>query len=402
MTDLLLTGIGQLVTNDPEREGLLGLIADAAVAMKAGRVAWVGPEADVLPEFREYPELDCAGRAALPGFVDAHTHLVFAGDRSEEFARRLRGERYEDILASGGGIQATVAATRAATAATLMAQATRRAQRMLATGTTTVEVKSGYGLDVDTELRQLEVASSLGDVTRIDVVPTFLAHVVPTEYGDDRAGYLDLIVEEMLPAVSPLARYCDVFCDDAAFTVDEARRILQAASEHGLGARLHAEQLSHSGGAALAAEVRAASADHLDHVTPADLAALAAAGSVAVLLPAVSLSMRTAAPPARAVWDAGIPLAIATDCNPGTAYVESMQLVIALATLEAGLTPEEAVWAATRGGALAVEAPDKGIIRPGAFADLVVLEADRYLDIPYRPGTDLVRMVIKDAAVVVG
>jgi len=402
MTDLLLTGIGRLVTNDPDRSGLLGVVTDAAVAVKGGRVAWVGAEAEVLREFREFRELDCGGRTVTPGFVDCHTHLVFGGDRADEFARRLRGESYEDIMAAGGGIQSTVEATRASSASGLLNQAVRRAKRMLGTGTTTVEVKSGYGLNLDTELRMLEVAAGIAEVLSIDVVTTFLgAHVVPAEYRDDRDAYVRLLIDEMLPAAAGKAAFCDVFCDDGAFTVEEARRILAAAAGHGMRPRLHANQLGHSGGAALAAEIGAVSADHLDHITATDIEGLYAAGTVAVLFPTVSLSLRLDPPPARALWNAGVPVAIATDCNPGTSYVENMLLVIAIATLTAGLTPEEAMWAATRGGARALDLDDKGWIKPGAAADLVMLEADSYVEIPYRPGTDLVRMVIKDGEPVV-
>jgi imidazolonepropionase len=402
MTDLLLTGIGELVTNDPDRDGLLGPVINAAVAVKNGRVAWVGPEAEVLREFRELPELDCAGRAVIPGFVDSHTHLIFGGNRADEFARRLRGETYEEIMAAGGGIMSTVASTRATDTSTLLDEAVRRAQRMLGTGTTTVEVKSGYGLDAETELRMLEVANSISEYVPIDVVTTFLgAHVVPAEYRDDREAYVRLVIDEMLPVAAALASFCDVFCEDGAFTVDEARRILTAAAGHGLAARLHANQLGHSGGAALAAEIGAVTADHLDNLTDGDIAGLRAAGTVGVLFPTVSLSLRLDPPPARELWDAGVPVAIATDCNPGTSYVENMQFVIAIATLTAGLTPEEAVWAATRGGARALQLDDKGWIKPGSAADLVMLEADSYLEIPYRPGTDLVRMVIKGGEAVV-
>lgn len=396
MTDLLLTGIGQLVTNDPDRDGLLGVVNDAAVAIKDGRVAWVGQADDLLREFRRMPEIDCDGRAVIPGFVDCHTHLVFGGNRAEEFARRLRGESYEDIMAGGGGIQSTVTATRASSTSSLTTQAVRRARRMLGTGTTTVEVKSGYGLDLETELRMLEVAAAIPDLVPIDVVRTFLgAHVVPTAYRDDREAYVQEVIQHMLPAAAAHADFCDVFCDDGAFGVDEARRILAAAAGLGLGTRLHANQLAHSGGAALAAEIGAVSADHLDHLTEADVAGLQAAGTVAVLFPTVSLSLQLAPPPARQLWDGGVPVAIATDCNPGTSYVENMQLVVAAATLTSDLSPEEALWAATRGGARALLKEDRGWIIPGAAADLVMLEADGYVEIPYRPGTDLVRMVIK-------
>jgi len=399
--DLLLTGIGELVTNSAEAPGGLGLVRDAAVAIKDGRVAWVGSAADLPAAQRQLEAFDVQGRSVVPGFVDAHTHLVFAGDRAEEFARRLRGESYESILASGGGIHSTVAATRAASFDELVAAGRERAMRLLRQGTTTVEVKSGYGLDTETEVRMLEAARAVGERTPIDVVLTYLgAHVVPRDI--DRGDYLDLVTGEMLDACVPLARYCDVFCDRGAFTVDEARRVLLAGLEGGLRPRIHAEQLAHTGAARLAAEMGAASADHLDHATPEDAVALREAGVVAVLLPAASFSLGAPQAPARMLWDAGVTVALATDCNPGTSYVESMPFVVALACLEMGLTPEEALWAATRGGALALEEPDKGWLVEGAVADLVVLEAPSYRHLPYRPGSDLVWAVIKDGTVVAG
>ena len=398
--DLLLTGIGELVTNSAEAPGGLGLVRDAAVAIKDGRVAWVGSAADLPAAHRGLDPFDVAGRAVVPGFVDAHTHLVFAGDRADEFARRLAGEDYEAILASGGGIHSTVTATRAASFDELVAAGRERAMRLLRQGTTTVEVKSGYGLDVETEVRMLEAARAVGERTPIDVVLTYLgAHVVPRDI--DRGDYLDLVTGEMLDACVPLARYCDVFCDRGAFTVEEARRVLLAGLEGGLRPRLHAEQLAHTGAARLAAEMGAASADHLDHAPPEDAVALREAGVVAVLLPAASFSLRTPQAPARMLWDAGVTVALATDCNPGTSYVESMPFVIALACLEMGLTPEEALWAATRGGALALEEPDKGRVVEGAVADLAVLDAPSYRHLPYRPGSDLVWAVVKDGTVVV-
>lgn len=399
--DLLLTGIGELVTNAPRSPDLVGATHDAVVAIRAGRVAWAGPAADLPGGFEDLARFDVGGRAVVPGFVDAHTHLVFAGDRSDEFCRRLRGESYEEILASGGGIHATVQATRAASLEHLVETASARAWRLLRQGTTTIEVKSGYGLDTETEVKILEAARAVGERVPLDIVPTFLgAHVVAR--GAERSAYLDLVTGEMLAACAPLARYCDVFCDRGAFTVEEARRVLHAGREAGLRPRLHVEQLARTGGARLAAEVGAASADHLDHATPEDAAALRQAGVVAVLLPAVSFSMRAPQAPARMLWDAGVTVGLATDCNPGTSYVESMPFVIALACLEMGLTPEEALWAATRGGALALDEPDKGWVVEGAVADLAVLDAPSYRHLPYRPGGDLVWAVVKDGAVVVG
>lgn len=411
MTGLLLTGIGELVTNDPpggpggspapDAKHLLGVIHDASVAIEDGRIVWAGPSDELPGTHRRLPGLDIDGRAVLPGFVDAHTHLVFGGDRAGEFAERLTGRPYADVLASEGGIRATVQATRAASDDNLVNAATDRVTRMFHSGTTTVEVKSGYGLDVETERRQLEVAIALDAALPVDVVPTFLgAHHLPGEFTDDRDGFIEVVVEEMLPACAPLARYCDVFCDDGAFTVEEARRILVAGRTHGLEPRVHANELAASGGALLAAEVGAASADHLVHVDDADVAALADAGVVAVLLPTTSFCLRGNYAPGPELWEAGVTIALATDCNPGTSYTESMPFVIAVACVEMGLTPEQAVWAATRGGAVALEEPGKGVVAPGAVADLVLLDAPSYLHLPYRPGTNLVAGVVKDGEVV--
>lgn len=396
MSPRLLRNVGLLVTNDPERKGLLGIVTDAAVLIdEGGFVEWVGREAE-LPSGPDREEIDAGGRAVLPGFVDAHTHVVFAGDRADEFRRRLRGETYEDIMAGGGGIMSTVRATRGAETQALQRGTAQRLWRMLLTGTTTVEVKSGYGLDVRNERRLLEIANDLGARLPIDVVPTFLgAHVVPEEHREARAAYVDLVIEEMLPACAPLARFCDVFCDEGAFTVAEARRVLEAAAAHGLVPRLHADQLTASGGALLAAEVGAASADHLDHVDDSAIAAMAAAGTAAVLLPGVSLSMRLPFPDPARLLEAGITVAIATDANPGTSYVLTMPFVVALASLEMGMSVEQAVWSATRGGAIALALADRGWIGPGSAADLVLLDADTFADLAYRPDSPVVDRVIK-------
>ncbi len=398
--DLLLVGLGSIVTNDPR---LTGPILDGAIALRGGRVIWIGPERELPSRYRELATVECGGRVALPGFVDAHTHLVFAGDRAGEFERRMGGESYADIMAGGGGIGATVRATRAAEAPDLLEASLARADRMLSLGTTTVEIKSGYGLETVTERMMLEVAAEIGNRLPIDVVPTFLgAHAVPEEYRLDRDAYLWLIEEEMLPAVAPLAVYCDVFCDAGVFSVDEARRVLAAGRRHGLRPRLHANQLGDTGGLELAAEIGAVSADHLEHVTASQASFLADAGVAAVLLPGASLSMRTAQAPARVLLDAGVPIALATDCNPGTSNIESMQFIVALGVLEMGLTMDESIWAATRGGALALEEPDKGWLRVGAVADLVVLDTSHPADLAYRPDRSFTWKVIKDGRVVVG
>lgn len=396
---MLIANIGHLVTNTSGIPGDLGLVADAAVAIEGGTIAWVGPAGEVPDRFREGETLDAGGRAVLPGFVDAHTHLVFAGDRADEFARRLRGESYEQILADGGGIHRTVAATRAAAFDDLVAGATARMGRMLRAGTTTVEVKSGYGLQPMAEVSMLAAARAGAAATGMSVVGTFLgAHVVPR--GTERDAYVRYVVRDMLPGAASYARFCDVFVDRGAFTVDDARTIFSAAAAHGMTPRLHAEQLTHTGAALLAAEVGAASADHLDRATEDDARALAAAGVVATLLPAASFSMRSPQAPGRMLWDAGVTVALATDCNPGTSYVESMPFVIALACVEMGLTPEEAVWAATLGGARSLRLDDRGKVVPGAVADLVILDADSHVHLPYRPATNLTWKVLKGGAVV--
>lgn len=396
---LLIRNVGSLVTNGPDVPGELGVVDDAAVAIRDGSIVWVGGDDEVPIALLRSPELDAGGRAVLPGLIDCHTHLVFGGDRADEFTARLEGSSYEEILADGGGIHSTVAATRSASIDVLVASASQRASRMLHSGTTTVEIKSGYGLTTTDEVRLLDVAATVGEQTGIGVVRTFLgAHVPDRDVTQD--AYVERVIDEMLPAVAGRAEFCDVFVDRGAFSVELARRIFLAASECGLAPRLHAEQLSHTGAAALAAEVGAASADHLDHATPADAVALAASGVVAVMLPGAGLSMRTQQAPARMLWDAGVSVALATDCNPGTSYVESMQMVIALACLQMGLTPDEAVWAATRGGARSLRRDGLGIIRPGAAADLLILDAPSHRHIPYRPGTDLTWKVIKDGAVV--
>ena len=363
-----------------------------AVHLAGGRVRAVVPEADLSPSggAADVAELDAAGRAVIPGFVDAHTHLVFAGDRAAEFAARLEGRPYE-----AGGIMATVAATRAASFEALVDTTVSRADACLAGGTTTIEVKSGYGLDTVTERRLLEVVAAAGERTAAELVPTFLgAHLAP------EPGYVDLVVEEMLPACAGLAVSCDAFCDEGALTVDEARRVLEAGRRHGLAPRLHAEELAHTGGALLAAEVGCVSADHLVHATPDDARSLAAAGVVAVLLPATSFSLRSAYAPATMLRDAGVTLALATDCNPGTSYTTSMPFVVALACSAYGLPVDEGVRAATEGGARALGRADVGHLRPGGAGDLVVLDAESWVDLAYRPGAPLVAEVVKGGRVV--
>jgi imidazolonepropionase len=404
--DFLLTGAGQLVTADPGLgSGPLGLVERGAVAAAQGTVVFSGPEA-AMPDLPIAPgcdRIDAGGRSVVPGFVDAHTHLVFAGDRADEFAARLRGVGYEQALAAGGGIHRTVRDTRAAGDAELERATADRLVQAGAHGTTTIEVKSGYGLTVDDERRSLEVVARLAGRTPIDLVPTFLgAHLIPAEFADDRAGYLDLLVQEMLPACAPLAEFVDAFCDRGALTVAESRRVLAAGRRHGLKTKLHANELGPTGGAWLAAEQGCVSADHLLFLDHAEAAALARAGTVAVLLPGTSFLLRTGeVAPVRVLRETRVTLALGTDCNPGTCYCESMQLVIALACIHGGLTPEEALLAATSGAARAVGRREiAGRLAPGAACDLVVLSGRSYLDLAYHLGVNLAHVVVKHGRVV--
>lgn len=391
MSDLFLTGIGQLTTNTGPP------VADAVVAVAEGMITYAGAATDAPDQTGE--RYDCDGMAVIPGFVDAHTHLVFAGDRSNEFARRLAGESYADIAASGGGILSTVTATRDTSEDELFELAADRVWRMIRTGTTTLEIKSGYGLDLETELRQLAVARRIGEELPITVRTTFLGgHSVPPEFRNDRVGYVDLLIDEMLPAAAPHADYCDVFVEEGVFSVEEARRIFGRGAELGLGARVHSEQLGHSGGAALAAEIGAVSADHLDHVTREDAGALARAGVFAVLVPGASYTLRSSQAPGPMLLDEGCAIALATDCNPGTSYFESMSPILSLAVVQMGLTVDQAITAATLGGARSLGFDDRGYIAPGAVADLVVLDAPSAAHLVYRPGADLVRQTVKGGA----
>ena len=351
----------------------------ALLADGEGRVVAVGPDADVPVGPPGCERVDCGGRTALPGLVESHTHIVYAGDRLLDFRERCAGVSYEAIAARGGGIQTTVRATRAASEDELLVGALRRLDALVANGATTVEVKSGYGLDVATELKMLRVIRRLDEIHPVDVVPTFLgAHTVPTAFGVGRDDYLDQLVGEMLPQVveQDLAAFCDVFCEDGAFTVAESRRVLEAAAESGLALKIHAEQLVRTGGASLAAELGAVSADHLDRISAEDIEKLAAAGTVATLLPSATLFLGGARhAPGRALLDAGATVALSTDCNPGSAHTANLLLVGTLACVQMGLAPLEALRALTWGGACALARQEElGALRPGAWADLVLLD----------------------------
>jgi imidazolonepropionase len=409
---VLLTDIGLLVTNarhgeidsaelddaqpgtardETPDERRLGLLRDAAVLLAGDRVRWVGaarhaPAADRV--------VDVGGRAVVPGFVDSHTHLMFAGDRAAEFAARMAGRPY-----GAGGIASTVAATRAASDDTVRANLARHVAEALRQGTTTLETKSGYGLDTEQELRALRIARERED---IDAVTFLGAHVVPAEYAGRSDAYVDLVTGPMLDACASHADWVDVFCERGAFDADQTRAVLDAARAHGLPTRLHANQLGHGPGVRLAVEYGAASADHCTYLSDADVEALAGSSTVATLLPAVEFSTRSPYPDARRLLDAGAVVALATDCNPGSCYSSSMALCVALAVRETHMTPAEAVWSATAGGAAALRREDVGRLVPGARADVLVLDAPSYLYLAYRPGVPLVHQVWRAGKLVGG
>ncbi|WP_314149574.1 imidazolonepropionase [uncultured Leifsonia sp.] len=375
----LLTGIGELVTLDPQHDGPLGVVADAALLTVDGRVEWTGP-ASAAPREDADEVLDARGAAVIPGFVDSHTHLVFGGDRSAEFEARMAGRPY-----SAGGIRSTVAATRAASDDGLRARLAGFVAELHAQGTTTFEIKSGYGLTVDDEARILRLAREVTEET------TFLgAHVVPAEFADDPDAYVDVVTGPMLDACAPHARWVDVFCERGAFSVEQSRRVLTAGAERGLGVRVHASQLAPGDGVALAVELDAASVDHCTYLTDADVERLAASETVATLLPGVEFSTRQPYPDARRLIDAGVSVALASDCNPGSSFTSSLPFCIAVAVRDMGMTVAEALRAATLGGALALRRSDVGHLRRGARADYAVLDAPSHVHLAYRPGVPLI------------
>jgi imidazolonepropionase len=394
VTALLLTGIAELTTNTADGDDPCGTVSDAAVLMVDGRIAWTGPASDAPAAIARAGEargsaepeievVDVGGRAVLPGFVDSHTHLVFGGDRSDEFEARMAGRRYE-----AGGIRRTVAATRAALEADLRARLAGFVAELHAQGTTTFEIKTGYDLTLEGEVRLARLAA---EVTR---EVTFLgAHVVPPEYADDRDAYVDLVCGPMLDAVRTHARWIDVFCETGAFTPAETDRILRAGAAAGLGMRVHGNQLHHGEGVALAVAHGAASVDHCTYLSDDDVRALAGSDTVATLLPGVEFSTKHPYPDARRLIDAGVTVALASDCNPGTSFTSSMPLMIALAVREMGMTVAEAVWAATAGGARALRRDDIGHLGIGARADLIVLDAPSRAHLAYRPGVPLIESV---------
>jgi imidazolonepropionase len=392
VSSTVIDRIGTLVTNDPSLgRGPLGVLEDAALVLQDGAVTWAGPRT-ALPEGAGDVRVDAEDRAVLPGFVDSHGHLVFAGDRAAEFAARMTGEPY-----GAGGIATTVAATRAASDDELRRRTAALVTEALRSGTTTIESKSGYGLTVDDERRSVAVAAEhTAEVTFLG------AHVVPPEFTGRADDYVRLVCGDMLDACAPHARWIDVFCDRGAFDREQTREILRAGVARGLVPRLHANQLQRGPGARLAVEFDAASADHLTHLTDADVDALAGGRTVATLLPGAEFSTRSPYPDARRLLGAGITVALATDCNPGSSYTTSMPFCIALAVREMRMTPEEAVWAATAGGARALRRTDVGHLGVGARADVLLLDAPSYLHLAYRPGVQLVGAVWQAGRRVVG
>jgi imidazolonepropionase len=380
---IAITNIGSLVTNDPSLgPGILGELTNAALVIENEKVVWVGNSISVPVTDQQ---IDAEGKAVIPGFVDSHAHLLFAGERSAEFQARMKGEKY-----SAGGIKSTVAATRAATDAELEQNMLRLVKEMQRSGITTFETKSGYGLTTLDETRALEIAS------RHTTETTFLgAHVVPSEYAGGEDKYVELVTGEMLDSVLPHAKWIDVFCDQGAFNLDQARQILQAGKNKGLLPRIHANQLTQGGGVQLAVELDCASADHCTHLSDGDIEALAGSNTVATLVPGAEFSTRAIYPNATRLFDAGVNVALATDCNPGSSYTTSMPFCIAIAIREMGFTPEQALWSATMGGAKALRREDVGSLSVGQSADLVVLNAPSYLHLGYRPGVDLVSQVFK-------
>ena len=405
--DLLVYNAAQVLTvaspGGPKRGatmGQLGIVPGGAVAVRDGRVLAVGSTAALREQVQAAQTLDAGGRVVMPGFVDPHTHLVWAGERADEFEMRVAGASYMEIMARGGGIMSTVRHTRAASVDDLVTQTQPRLERMLAHGTTTVEIKTGYGLNTPDELKQMAAIRRLQAGTPATLVPTFLgAHAVPAEFMGRTDEYVDLVVEEMLPAVAELADpppFCDVFCEDGAFSLDQSRRVLESARALGFGLKIHVDEFQPLGGTRLAVELGAASADHLVCTPPDEIELLARSDTVAVALPGTPFGLgHHEYTPARALIDAGGAVALATDCNPGTCWCESMQLMIALACRYMGMTPTEAISAATINAAHAVGlGGEVGSLEPGKRADLILLDAPSYQHLGYRFGTNLVHTVI--------
>ncbi|GAA0223465.1 imidazolonepropionase [Haladaptatus pallidirubidus] len=387
-----------------EEDGSLGIYEDAAVAVVDGKVARIGATGPVT---REYPpedarlSVDASGKAVIPGFIDSHTHALFAGDRSDEFEAKLRGKTYQEILSEGGGILRTVRAVREASDEELLSNLVSQLDTMLAHGTTTVEIKSGYGLDTETELRMLKVIARADDRHAVDVIPTFMgAHAIPENRDAD--DYVDEVVEEQIPAVAEqgIAQFCDVFCEEGVFSVEQSRRVLRAGKEYGMTPKVHAEELAHIGGTQLAAELGATSADHLLYATEEDVEAVVESSVVPVLLPGTAFGLGAEFADARAFLDAGAPVAVATDFNPNC-YSQSMGFAASLSCVEMGMTPAEALVAGTKHAGMALDMEDgSGTLQPGTSGDIAVLDAPSYVHVPYNFGVNAVETVLKGGEVV--
>jgi imidazolonepropionase len=411
MMDLILYNASQIVTVAANGAGRkcgrdmrdIGVIEDGAVAVRDGRIAFVGPSDDIDISDAER-SINAYGKVVLPGFIDSHTHLVFAGAREEEFARRIAGATYAEIAASGGGINTTVKATRAASKVELTEYALHRLDSCLGFGSTTVEIKSGYGLDHENEIKLLEVINELKELHVVDIVPTFLgAHTIPFDYKERRDEYLSLLLDRMIPEVAErgLAEYCDVFVERGAFTVDEARALFERARALDLRVRVHADQITAGGGSELAADMVAASADHLDHISDEGIERMKAAGTIATLLPGVSLFLGEPMPDARRLIDAGLPVAIATDMNPGSCMSENIQLMMSLAAMQMHMTMEEVITAVTLNAAAALDRADRlGSIEVGKQADLLIFDVPAWQRILYHYGVNHLNTVIKSGIVV--
>ena len=414
MNELLITNLSEVATpvgSEPltgADQAKVRRLSRVDVLCRDGEIACVGSREEIerdVGSLEAAPRLDAKGGTLVPGFVDPHTHLPWAGSREEEFAQRLAGKTYMEIAAEGGGILSTVRATRGASEADLIGGVLDRLDLMLAYGTTTAEAKSGYGLSLGDELKQLDAIQRASDEHPIDLVPTLLAaHETPPEYRKDRERYLDLVCQEIIPAASEagLARFCDVFCEEGVFSAEESHRVLTAGAQNGLAPRLHADEFVDSGGAQLAAELNALSADHLTAVSPAGVEAMAAVGVTAVLLPGTSFFlMKHKYAPARRLLEAGVPIALATDCNPGSSFTESVPMIFVLAVYELGLSIEEALTAATLNAACCLGLGDRiGSIEVGKQADLVVLAAPNLLHLAYHYGINPVSAVIKNGQLV--
>ena len=383
MTRTLIKGITSLVTNDPRHDGTpFGVISGGALIVDEEKIFWSGQESDA-PKDQHENVVDLGGAAVIPGFVDSHTHLVFAGDRSHEFRARMLGEKY-----TAGGIRTTVAATRNTSQAILLRKAEKLVREALLSGTTTIETKSGYGLTFEDEMRSLDIARQVADEV------TFLgAHVFPQEFENDHDGYVDLITKEMIPAIGNRADWIDVFCDRGAFDAEQTRRILKAGIAAGLKPRIHANQLESGAGIKIGVELDCASVDHVSHTSDAELELLAKSKTVATLLPGAEFSTRSTYPDARRFIEAGVTVALASDCNPGSSYTTNMPLMIALAVREMFMSPEQALWSATMGGAKALRRTDVGHLGAGATANFSILSSPDYIHLAYRPGVQLIKEV---------